>query len=58
VQIIPHRNELPQTELSDFEQNTISVYAPNPIGRLWFDETRSILNPEAVRYVDRLLLDR
>jgi len=31
------------------------VYGTSPLGRLWFDEAKPLLDPDAVRYVEKLI---
>jgi len=54
VQVIPYVDELPPEDRAEFDATTRSFYSTR-YSRRWLEVSKSVLNPEAVRYIDNLL---
>ena len=54
AQVIRHVDELDPGDRHSFDAVARLVYT-SPLGRLWFEETKPLLDPDAVRYVEKLI---
>jgi hypothetical protein len=48
-------DQLSAGERAETDRTARFIYGTNPLGRLWFQTQRGMLNPETVSYVDNLL---
>lgn len=55
AQVIRHVDELDSGDHHAFDAVARLVYGTSPLGRLWFDEAKPLLDPDAVRYVEKLI---
>ena len=55
AQIIANIDELAPGGRAQFDYSTRFTYGTDPLTRLWYENAKTWLNPDAVRYVDNLL---
>ena len=55
AQTITYIDELPAGARSEFDTNVYNYYGASPVPKLWYETTKGVLNPDAVRYIDNLL---
>ena len=54
-QTILNIDQLSSSERAEADRNNRIFYGEQPIGRLWYEKQKYMLNADAVRYVDNLL---
>ena len=55
AQVIRHVDELSPGDRISFDTVARFAYGSSGISRLWFDEAKPLLDPDAVRYVEKLI---
>jgi len=55
IQHIPYLDDLPVSQRIDFDRIARRTYGSTFLDRLWYEKTKSFLDPAAVAYIDKLL---
>lgn len=55
AQIISYAHELAVGEPAPFDNTVQRYYGTSPLGRLWFEAMKPLLDPDAARYVEKLI---